>query len=77
MENIESYELQSFPPNRRTFANLNQPNTEIEVDLDVGDGFIHPHRADLYIKFDVVKLDGTDYPANSNIRLVDNFVPHL
>ena len=78
MEQIESYELQSFPPNRRTFANLNEANREIEYDVDVGDGFVHPHRADLYLQFDVVKKESGDaFPAAANLILVDNFVPHL
>ena len=76
MESIESYELQSFTPNRRTFNNLNEPNKDIEFNFDVGDGFIHPHRADCYVKFEVVGASaGGTFSATDTIKLEDNFFP--
>lgn len=78
MEYVQSYEYQTFPPTRRTFNNLNEPGKDVEFEIWAGDSYIHPHRADLYIKFDVVGQEqGGTYDANANIKLVDNFVPHL
>lgn len=58
MEFIESYELLSFPPNRRTFYYLNELNKDVEFDLEVGDSFVPPHNADFYIVFEVIGPEG-------------------
>ena len=76
MDSVESYELQSFNPNRRTFNNLNEPNKDIEFDFDIGDGFMHPHKADCYMTFELVGAEaGGTYGVNDTMRLINNFFP--
>jgi hypothetical protein len=82
MENIESNELQSFKPNQKTIDNLNKPNKSTEFDIDVGDGFIHTFYADLYMIFEIRGRDANgEYTQTAthkdNVRLINNFVPHL
>lgn len=78
MDFIEVYERQSFPRNRRTFNNFNEPNKDSEFDLQAGDSFIHPHHVDRYIKFEVIgKYEDEPFTGNSNMKLIDNFVPYL
>jgi hypothetical protein len=78
MEKIENYEFQSFKPNSKTSANLNEPNRKIEFEIDVGDGLIHLHNADCHADFDVIgrDADGT-LTEPFDRRLIDNFFPHL
>ena len=69
MEFIESYEYQSYPRSRRIFNNLNEPNKDIEFDIDVGDGFVQPHYSDLYIKFEVIRrVPGGTFTDGLNIK---------
>jgi hypothetical protein len=80
MDKIESYQFQSFSPNAKTKNNLGVPNTDTEITLNVGDGWIHPHAAQLYMKTNVIHENGSDYSeyeGKGNVKLVENFVCHL
>lgn len=77
MESIESYELQSFSPNRRKYKNLNKPNKHIEYDIFSHYSFIDLHYAYHYIRIEVLRRDtGRTCTAKFNIKLINNFVPH-
>ena len=65
------FEYHSFPPNRQTINNLNEPKKDIEFDIDVGDGYIHLHYSDLYIKFEVVGGDaGGPFTPEVNLLII-------
>ncbi|KAL1487558.1 hypothetical protein ABEB36_015777 [Hypothenemus hampei] len=58
--------------------NLNNVNKRTVFKIDEGDRFLLVKNAkyDIYGKY-IHKLDGQNYGANANVRLIDNFVAHL
>ena len=75
MDNIITYDYKDYPPTEETIGDLNSPNKDVIFDMDVGDGFMHPCNADVYIKYKLVEKDGTEYNDNAEVRVVDNFSP--
>src|SRR3978361_519159 len=73
--NIIKNEYQNFQP--ISILNLNAINKKTTFKVDVGDNFVSP-QFKYYISGKVVQHeDGKDFPANSKIKLIDNFVSHL
>jgi len=73
--NIIKNEYQNFQP--ISILNLNAINKKTTFKVDVGDNFVSP-QFKYYISGKVVQHeDGKDFPTNSKIKLIDNFVPHL
>lgn len=56
--------------------NFNTPNNYIEFKLNEAESFYNA-RIQYHITGKLTKKDGTDYPANSTIKLVDNFASFL
>lgn len=80
MDKIESYQWQSFPATDRSKNNIGVPNKTTDIYLNVGDGWMHSERAELYINYKIIHKNGSDYSAyggKSNVKLIDNFVPYL
>jgi hypothetical protein len=78
IENITSYEYQSFPPTQKTVNNHNSPNKDLEYEIPIGDGFQHPYNYDAYMQYELVERDtNTQYNDDDKVRLVDNFFPQL
>ena len=77
MENIITYEYKDYPPTEETIGYLNSPNKDVIFDMDVGDGFIHSCNADIYMKYKLVDKYGTEYNDDAEVRVVDNFFPHM
>lgn len=80
MDKIESYQFQSFPVNEKTKNNLCVPNKVTEISIHVGDGWVHPNQAQLYMNFEVIHDDGSDFSAydgKTNVKLIDNYVAKL
>lgn len=78
MENIKDYVFQKFKPNSKAIDNLNKPNKSIELGVDIGDGFFHPHNTDIFMTFKIRSRDANrTYTCTPDVRLVNNFLPHL
>jgi hypothetical protein len=80
MNNIESYQYQTFPPTEVTKNNLNKVNKNTDIKLNVGDSCIHPAAAELLMNFDVIHTNGRDYSeyeGKGNVKLINNYVPHI
>lgn len=75
MNDIERAEYKNFYPLSK--LHINDPNKEINFNIDFGDGFCSSE-FQFYISGKLVKkADGSDYAAKSTIKLIDNFVPYL
>jgi hypothetical protein len=77
MENIISYEYHEYPPTQETIGDLNSPNKDVIYNMDVGDEFMHPCNADVYMKYKLLVKDDTEYNDNDEVRVVNNFGCHL
>jgi hypothetical protein len=77
MENIISYEYHEYPPTQENIGDLNSQNKDVIFNMDVGDGFMHTCKADVYMKYKLLVKDDTEYNDNDEIRVTDNFCCHL
>lgn len=71
---IIRHEYKNYNPT--STLNFNSPNKKIDFNIDYGDSF-STSKYQYYITGEFTKKDGTAFPARSNVKLIDNFVPFL
>lgn len=74
MKDIIRSEYKHYYPS--STQNFNSPNKRTEFSIDYGDGF-SMSKYQYFISGTLKKADGTDYAADTKVKLVDNFVPYL
>lgn len=74
MKDIIRSEYKHYYPN--STQNFNSPNKRTEFSIDYGDGF-SMSKYQYFISGTLKNADGTDYAADTKVKLIDNFVPYL
>lgn len=69
-DNIISCQYESYIP--QYTSELNKPNRNTSIIIDGRDKFINYKKSKLYISFNCLQEDGSNYPEKSNVKISDN-----
>lgn len=73
-KNISREEFRDFQPSSEN--NFNKPSYKTEFYIDLGDT-LFTSGFEYYISGEIKQIDDKDYKNDSDVKLIDNFVPHL